>query len=202
MSGGDDDPRSNGEPRGGDQPHGDDELRGNDEPRSGDEPLGDIAAEVRERAGGEVSSGRADRPQREGPLSDVASEVDERRRKRERSDAFESVDVGELDGEKLWERLAEDDDADDATVTVPLEETAEVDPDDEGRDVRTIPKETCHGCPHFGEPPELACTHEGTDILAMTDSEHFRVADCPMVVEEEDISAFAPESEDGEGAVE
>jgi hypothetical protein len=182
---------------------------GDDPPKSrpeSDEPLADIASEVRERAGDELASGRADRPQREGPLADVASEVDERRRKRdERSDAFESVDVGELDGEKLWERLAEDEDADDAAVTVPLEEATPADEtelDDDGRDVRTIPKDTCHSCPHFGDPPELACTHEGTDILAMPDSDHFRVADCPMVVEEEDVSAFGPEAEDGEEAAE
>lgn len=200
MSDGEDGPRDS------DQPQAGDKSRGDDRPQGDDEPLADIAAEVRERAGGELSSGRADRPQREGPLADVASEVDERRRKRDgRSDAFESVDVGELDGEKLWERLAEAEDADDATVTVPLEETAEAESSDdetEGRDVRTIPKETCHGCPHFGDPPELACTHEGTDILAMPDSDHFRVADCPMVVEEEDISAFGPEAEDGEEAAE
>jgi hypothetical protein len=118
--------------------------------------------------------------------------VDERRRKRERGDAFESVNVGDLDGEKLWERLAAGDDG--ATVTVPPAEATEAEPDD-GRDVRTISKRTCHGCPHFGEPPELACTHEGTDILAMPDSDHFRVADCPVVVDEESIDAFDVEAE-------
>ena len=63
-------------------------------------------------------------------------------------------------------------------------------------DVRTIPKETCHSCPHFGDPPELHCTHEGTDILAMTDADHFRVADCPIVVDgEEDIGSITSGSE-------
>jgi hypothetical protein len=171
---------------------------GRDEPdRGGDEePLGDIAAEVRERTGGQRPGDRADRPQREGPLADVASEVDERRRRREESGDFESVDVGELDGEKLWEQLAEGDDG--PTVTVPPEEAPAAEQDVD-RDVRTIPKQTCHGCPHFGEPPELACTHEGTDILAMPDSDHFRVADCPMV-DEESIDAFEIESERGDDA--
>jgi len=172
---------------------------GRDEPdRGGDEePLGDIAAEVRERTGDDRGSRRSDQSAREGPLADVASEVDERRRRREESGDFESVDVGELDGEKLWEQLAEGDDG--PTVTVPPEEAPAAEQDVD-RDVRTIPKQTCHGCPHFGDPPELACTHEGTDILAMPDSEHFRVADCPMVVDEESIDAFDVESKGGDDA--
>ena len=177
-----------------------------------DEPLGDLAADVRSRTGGDSAgsgpvgsdpsggtsagnpAGGDDRPPREGPLADVASEVDERRRRTTGTDdPFESVKVGEIDGEKLWERLAEGDDR--TVVTVPAEETdGEV---SDSRDVRTIPKTTCHGCPYFGEPPELTCTHEGTDILEMPDSEHFRVADCPMVVEEEELGALDAESGDG-----
>jgi hypothetical protein len=164
--------------------------------RGGDEPLGDLAAEVRERTGDRRSGDRADRPEREGPLADVASEVDERRRKRGDSDAFESVTVGELDGEKLWEQLAAGDDG--PTVAVPADEAPATEWPDPDRDVRTIPKDTCHSCPHFGEPPELACTHEGTDILAMPDSGHFRVADCPMIVDEESIDGFDVDSENAE----
>ncbi|WP_193570137.1 MULTISPECIES: hypothetical protein [Halorussus] len=164
-----------------------------------DEPLGDLAAEVRNRTGRGRADERApgspgkaaDRPDREGPLADVAAAVDERRRERDGDDvdAFDSVEVGELDGEELWERLAEGED--EPAVTAPPE--AEDDGEwSDGRDVRTIPKATCHGCPHFGDPPELACNHEGTDILAMPDAEHFRVAGCPMVGDdEEDIGTVA-----------
>jgi len=83
-------------------------------------------------------------------------------------------------------------------VAVPADEAPATEWPDPDRDVRTIPKDTCHSCPHFGEPPELACTHEGTDILAMPDSEHFRVADCPMVVDEESIDGFDVDSENAE----
>lgn len=156
-----------------------------------DEPLGDLAADVRSRTGGD--SAGDDRPSREGPLADVASEVDERRRRTTgTADPFESVEVDEVDGEQLWERLAEGEDR--IEISVPPAET-EGDEDLDGRDVRTIPKTTCHGCPHFGEPPALACTHEGTDILEMPDSERFRVADCPMVVEEEKLGALNTESD-------
>ncbi|WP_276298875.1 hypothetical protein [Halorussus lipolyticus] len=189
-----------------------------------DEPLADLADEVRERTGDRPPAERPDSsedPQaseREGPLADVASAVDERRRKRREeadgADAFESVEVGELDGEKLWEQLA--DDGDGPAVTVPPEEAqsettasgdstaaptaASVGGDrtaDGDRDVRTIPKDTCHGCPHFGDPPEVACTHEGTAILAMPDTDHFRVADCPMVADDdEDIGGLGVETDD------
>lgn len=254
----------------GERPRGRDE--GERPRRDPDEPLGDLAEEVRQRTGersrrdGEtsgVSAGRGGegpnerddrgRSEREGPLADVAAAVDERRtRKRDDADAFESVDVDEVDGEQLWEELA----AGEEGATVPAEqsgdgtvsaesvgnssadatsataadattadatnaatadstdatdataaESATTDStadwvadagdratDHAGRDVRTISKATCHGCPHFGTPPELACTHEGTDILAMVDSDHFRVADCPMVVDdEEDIGSITDE---------
>jgi len=155
------------------------------------EPLGDLAADARSRTGQQPRE--PDR--RTGPLADVASEVDERRRRRRDSDAespFESVDVGEIDGEALWERLA--DDGGDFEVAAP---TTVVDAEHlDGRDVRTIEKATCHGCPYFGDPPAVACTHEGTDILEMPDVDHFRVADCPMVVDDDEVGRIAT---DGDG---
>ncbi|WP_210424068.1 hypothetical protein [Halorussus ruber] len=202
----------------GDRPDRSDKLdRGGRE-----EPLGDLAAEVRSRTGDRPASERPDAPEREGPLADVASAVDERRRKRtEGTDPFESVEVGELDGEKLWEQLAEGDDdssvaarpdagtvADagttgDAGTTTDAVGSADVPGPTartgDDRDVRTISKDTCHGCPHFGDPPELACTHEEADILAMPDSDHFRVADCPMAGgDDEDIGTIGVESDAGD----
>jgi len=165
--------------------------RGTDEPGAADrsaEPLGDLAAEVRSRSDGEPVG-------RTGPLADVASAVDERRRRRE-SDAdspFESVDVAEIDGEALWERLADDGDGD-FEVAAP---TAVADAEWlDGRDVRTIEKSTCHSCPYFDDPPAVACTHGGTDILEMPDVDHFRVADCPMVVDDDEVGSIAT---DGDG---
>lgn len=143
---------------------------------------------------------------REGPLADLASEVDERRR--DGSDAFESVEVGDLDGERLWEQVAGTEAEADAGVETeadgptasPAEAAASDDspgdrPSGGGRDVRTVSKDTCHRCPHFGDPPELACTNEGTEILAMPDADRFRVADCPMV-DDEDIGGIGVGSDD------
>jgi len=119
---------------------------------------------------------------RDEPLSDLASDIEERRnRKSERvDDAFEEVDVGDVDTDELWADLLNEDGGE-LVVSVPREAGWD------DRDVRTIPKTTCHGCPHVGDPPNLQCTHEGTDILSMPDVEHFRVADCPMVADEDDL---------------
>lgn len=163
------------EPEGRDTSDSDGERNAPDAP---DEPLGDLAADVRERRGERP-------PEREGPLSDLAAEVDERRRRSDDDsfEAFESVEVDEIDGEQLWARLA-DEDGRTVGVAAPPEESAD------DRDVRTIPKDTCHGCPYFAAPPEVACTHEGTDILELVGTDRFRVADCPMVVDEETVGAL------------
>ena len=166
-----------------------------DESRDGrrstsDEPLGDLAEAVRERTGDRTPGDRS-ASRREGPLADVAAAVDERRARGgtdDAYDAFESVDVGDLDGEQLWEELAERDAAEADSVAAPTRtdaaDAADVESD---RDVRTIPKGTCQGCPHLSEPPEVACTHDGTDILRMVDTDHFRVADCPIVDDDEEL---------------
>ena len=116
---------------------------------------------------------------RREPLSDLATEVDERRRRSsgDDSDVFEAVEVGEVDGEELWARLA---DADGRTVGVGAPAAESTD----DRDVRTVPKTTCHGCPHFAAPPDVACTHEGTEILELVETDRFRVADCPVAVDD------------------
>ena len=147
-----------------------------------DEPLGDLAAEARDRRGERP-------PDRDGPLSGVAADVDERRHRSDDDsfEAFESVEVSELDGEQLWAQLT-DEDGRTVGVAAPPEES------DDDRDVRTIPKDTCHGCPHFSTPPEVACTHEGTDILELVGTDSFRVADCPMVVDEETVGAIRDEA--------
>ncbi|WP_458205711.1 hypothetical protein [Haladaptatus sp. NG-SE-30] len=125
----------------------------------------------------DATTGRAE------PLADLAAEVETRRSYEKESidDSFVEVevDVDDIDADDLWDDLLAEDSGE-LVVTAPREES------EDDRDVRTIPKSTCHGCPHFGEPPTLHCTHDGTDILALDDMEHFRVADFPMVVDEVD----------------
>lgn len=41
----------------------------------------------------------------------------------------------------------------------------------------------CEQCEHFSGPPEVRCTHDGTEILEFPDMETVRVVDCPVVAE-------------------
>lgn len=129
-----------------------------------------------------MSDRSQDPERRDEPLSDLVSDIEERRsRKSERvDDVFEEVNVGGVDTDDLWADLLSEDSGE-LVVSAPREAGRD------DRDVRTIPKTNCQGCPHVGDPPNLRCTHEGTDILSMPDVDHFRVADCPMVADEDDL---------------
>lgn len=75
------------------------------------------------------------------------------------------------------------DDAAASGIVEPPAETADPHraPDDPpGIDV--VPKRAyCETCRYFSAPPGVACTHEGTDILAFVDRRHVRVKHCPIV---------------------
>ncbi|ELZ94067.1 hypothetical protein C440_10618 [Haloferax mucosum ATCC BAA-1512] len=132
-----------------------------------------------------------DGPERDGeesksaPLSDLAGRVAERRSQSnvtseaDEDDLFESIEVGELDDKDVWTALIEDGDE---TETVGLGAEAEPVEDVSGAPDHVVPKtEFCQRCEFFGEPPVLACTHEGTTIVEVTDKDHFRVRNCPVV---------------------
>ncbi|WP_232686192.1 hypothetical protein [Halobacterium zhouii] len=144
-------------------------------------------------AGGEDAGGgdaTTSEPTRDAPLSDLRRDVEERRRRDDGDDAadlFTDVDVGEIDEDELWEQLESSGDD-------PLYTTEE---SEGGREVSVVNKRLCHECPHFADPPELSCTHEGTEIDAEVDTERFRVLDCPMVDRPEHADA-AGLSEDGD----
>ncbi|WP_254524193.1 hypothetical protein [Natrinema caseinilyticum] len=128
--------------------------------------------------GTDVDSEAADRPK---PLEDLAATVAERAdagRSRSSSpdfdDLFDRQDVAEIDGDRLWEHLETDDPIDPGEEMRPVE-----------RDVREIEKRAyCQDCDYFAEPPEVACTREGTEILAVPTVRTFRVTNCPFVLED------------------
>jgi hypothetical protein len=91
---------------------------------------------------------------------------------------FESVDVAEVDVEEVWASLDGEEPAPEAPE-VSLGSNAEA---VEGGDEHRVPKaEYCERCPHFADPPEVACGHDGSTIVAVEDADHFRVRGCPMV---------------------
>ncbi|WP_254764317.1 hypothetical protein [Natrinema marinum] len=118
------------------------------------------------------------------PLGDLAATVAERS-DADRADAdepgfddlFDRQDAADIDTDRLWERLEGDDANDSDAVIRPAERT-----------VREVEKRAyCQDCDHFAGPPETACTREGTDILSVPTVATFRVADCPVVREDESL---------------
>ncbi|WP_311171518.1 hypothetical protein [Halobellus ordinarius] len=93
---------------------------------------------------------------------------------------FEEMSVSEIDEETLWSSLGA---ADDPTAGVGIGEPAEPvsESDREIREYVVSKAKYCQKCPHLSDPPNLTCTHEGTEIVEVVDSEHFRVRNCPIV---------------------
>ncbi|MFC7212750.1 hypothetical protein ACFQO4_01480 [Saliphagus sp. GCM10025334] len=115
---------------------------------------------------------------RTDPLGDLAARVSDQaasppKRDPAVDDLFDREDVAEIDRERLWAEL--EDESTDSSPAASAE-----------REYRTIPKRSyCHQCEYFSEPPAVACTHEGTEILEMPSMETYRVVDCPVVLEDE-----------------
>lgn len=124
------------------------------------------------------------------PLEDLARDVNDRRAQRaERADAtdagdpFEQIDVDDVDRDRLWDDLsrvdaerAGDDVDTDAHFPTPSSE-----PTSDTQEHVVSKRDYCEGCPHFSAPPEVRCTHEGTEIVEVVSFEEFRVRDCPVV---------------------
>jgi len=131
----------------------------------------------------------------ESPLSEIESE---RPPEADESELFEEVDVGEIDGEAVWDAVVEGE-ADAAEL---LDEGPEIDEEPavepgETADEHVVNKrEYCQRCEYFSEPPHATCTNEGTEIVELVDSDHFRVRDCPKVaVDDEALSGFASDGQ-------
>lgn len=143
----------------------------NDEPEQ-DEPLADLVAEVSaddsttaDVTAGEYSAydGQA------GPLGDLAAEVG----RRTDEDLLEQQDVPKIDSGVVWEQLESGG------------PVLDWDDDDEERVVEKA--SYCESCRYFADPPDMECTHEGTEILELVDTAHVRVINCPIVQENEEL---------------
>ncbi|AUX07933.1 hypothetical protein AArcSl_0278 [Halalkaliarchaeum desulfuricum] len=88
-------------------------------------------------------------------------------------DPFEEMD-DEMSIENVWETLGEEGGEVDSTLA-PVEGEG-------GPDVETVEKRSfCQRCRYLSAPPTVECTHEGTEILEVVDSNNFRVQNCPMI---------------------
>lgn len=89
--------------------------------------------------------------------------------------AFEAVDVGQLDPDIVWQELTS------------AESRGSVG-DAQKRTYAAVSKHSyCEQCEHFSAPPDVYCKHEGTEIVEFLDMETVRVVDCPIVTEREKL---------------
>lgn len=109
------------------------------------------------------------------PLEDLADELRSDWRddlEEVAEDAFIEVEVDKIDRESIWAEL-------EGAAETSFDHTGE-------NEERVIPKRSfCHRCRYFAEPPDMSCTHEGTEIIELVDMDHYRVLDCPIVLEYE-----------------
>lgn len=134
----------------------------------------------------------------ESPLSEVAQEGGA-----EESELFEEVDVGDVDSEAVWDAVVEgnadpEDLLGEEPRTEPEGEPA-AEPTDTPDEHVIDKREYCQRCEFFNDPPNATCTNEGTEIVELVDSDHFRVHGCPKVaVDDEALSGFAAETDSEE----
>ena len=169
---------------------------GDDEPsvvarRDPDEPLGDLVNRVRARR--EESPDRDEVDDDHGP---VALEQDDDASSRDPpgvttgdgetdQELFEEMDVGSVDADAVWESVLADED--DAGATDPAEVTSDTGvgtTDEEGNETVVAKQQYCQSCDFFTAPPEVACTHESSEIVEIVDGNRFRVRNCPVVAGE------------------
>jgi hypothetical protein len=158
------------------------------QPERGANPDGDIdpgpaadadqagVGDAADRAGmsdvsGEAGTGAG--PDSVGPDADAAAEDPFADFGDAPGDPFEGAEsaFADVQGEEgVWERM----DAPEESVVEDVTENRYVDVSKHGY---------CETCEHFSEPPEVHCTHEGTEILEFIDVETVRVRNCPVVEE-------------------
>jgi hypothetical protein len=127
--------------------------------RTGDEPLSGIG----DAGSDPLADGDSGGSQREGDPFESAEQ------------AFEKMDVGELDVDDVWDTLADAEQRGSVTES-------------EGHTYAEVSKHRyCEQCEHFSAPPEVACSHDGTEILEFVDLETVRLVDCPVVARRREL---------------
>ena len=123
-------------------------------------------------------------------------------------EVFDEMDISAVDGEALWEELAEAEtqagsfdgegsagveaepgggqiDAEPAEPSVGMDDGRSTGGSDSNRDTETLvdKRAYCQQCPYFSAPPEVSCSHDGTEIVEVLKDGRFRVTNCPVVTE-------------------
>lgn len=98
--------------------------------------------------------------------------------------AFERSDVDGIDPDEVWNRLTEEARSEGDTAA----EAASSEQQSTDDDVVAVSKHSyCEGCEHFSPPPDVQCSHDGTEILEFVDIDTVKVANCPVVAERREL---------------
>lgn len=109
---------------------------------------------------------------REAPLAHLVADVDARRNRMGKG-YFEAVepDPGASEARAVWNAVGDDEGSDTVGEVLGAEERTYV----------VSKRDFCERCRHFSEPPEVHCTHEGTEVSEFVDRERVRLSSCPVV---------------------
>jgi len=125
----------------------------------------------------------------ESSIDDVPPEAEDAP---DADEAFDEMDVSDIDGEALWDELAGGTAAADAGAAADPEVTPEAGsmgdqpaggPGADVEETLVDKRQYCQQCPYFTDPPEVGCTHPGTTIVEVAEDGQFRVRNCPVVTE-------------------
>ncbi len=155
--------------------------RGESEKYEHEEPLAGLAERV--RTGDKSTTGTDPFEELIGEQSKQSSATDSE----VADELFEHERGQTLDSEMLWDVLEA---GADAKVKAGAGEEVGMGVDTNAnttdREIRGISKRAyCHQCEYFEAPPNTGCRNEGTEILELIGLDQFRVADCPVVRENE-----------------
>ncbi|WP_340098202.1 hypothetical protein [Salinibaculum salinum] len=90
-------------------------------------------------------------------------------------DVFEQMDVAELDPDEVWASISE------------AEEEGSVTQRKERVYAEVSKHSYCEQCEFFSDPPDVRCSHDGTEIMEFLDQTTVRVVDCPVVAERKEL---------------
>lgn len=146
-------------------------------------PLSDLRSGLEEGdrdrdAATEEPTADEDGPEESVPLSglrDAVAEEGEGESATDAGEAFVEEDVASVDSESIWADLLMESGSAEGQFEAEATEEGSAGP------TQVISKRICERCEYVADPPELACTHEGTTIHELVDVDHVRVSDCPMV---------------------
>lgn len=152
-----------------------------DQPNGGETESENRKGQQEARSGMDFDVGRRERPGGEDPFSDVSDREGDPFESFE--DVFAEQDVEQIDPDVVWQELTS------------AESRGSVGEAQQRTYAEVSKHSFCEQCEHFSSPPDVHCTHEGTEIVEFLDMETVRVVDCPIVTEREKL-----EESDGFGS--